>query len=159
MCGRCDGTAVRSAPFAFRYGKKRRFVLRNYEDLEVWQKAHALTIKVYRATERFPKSESFGLTSQIRRASSSIGANLAEGCGRWGDVELARYVQIASGSASELQNHLRLAKDLGLLTATEYANLLRDLTSVRQMLTAFLQRLRGVRGARESAPEALAKSE
>ena len=131
--------------------KKRRFVLRNYEDLEVWQKAHALTSKVYRATERFPRSESFGLTSQIRRASSSIGANLAEGCGRWGDAELARYVQIASGSASELQNHLRLAKDLALLSPSEHADLLRDLVSVRQMLTAFLQKLRGVRGATKAA--------
>ena len=101
----------------------------------------------------------FGLTSQTRRAASSIGANLAEGCGRWGDVELARYVQIASGSASELQNHIRLAKDLGFLSSLEYAAVLNDVTSVRQMLTAFLQRLRGVRSARESVPEALAKSE
>jgi len=99
----------------------------------------------------FPESESFGLTSQIRRASSSIGANLAEGCGRWGDAELARYVQIASGSASELQNHLRLAKDLALLSPSEHADLLRDLVSVRQMLTAFLQKLRGVRGATKAA--------
>ena len=133
--------------------------MRNYEDLEVWQKAHKLTIKVYRATEGCPRSEMFGLTSQSRRAASSIGANLAEGCGRWGDAELGRYVQIAMGSASELQNHLRLAKDLGFLSSTEYASVLGDVTSIRQMLTAFLQRLRGVRGTREPAPEALAKSE
>src|ERR1019366_2487812 len=82
--------------------KKRRFVLRNYGDLEVWQKAHALTIKVYRATEWLPRSDSFGLTSQITRAGSAIGANLAEDRGRRGDVKPARYVQIASGSASEL---------------------------------------------------------
>jgi four helix bundle protein len=114
-----------------------------------------LTISVYRSTERFPRSEIFGLTSQIRRASSSLGANLAEGCGRWGDTELARYVQIASGSASELQNHLRLAKDLELLSTPEYANPLADLTSVRQMLTAFLQTLRGVRGAKMTAAGSL----
>ena len=130
--------------------------MRNYEDLEVWQRAHVLTISVYKATERFPRTESFGLTSQIRRASSSIGANLAEGCGRWGDAELGRYVQIASGSASELQNHLRLAKDLEFLNATEYANLLKDLTSVRQMLTAFLQKLRGVRAPTKTASGSLA---
>jgi four helix bundle protein len=76
---------------------------------------------------------------------------LAEGCGRSGDAELARYVQIASGSASELQNHLRLAKDLALLSPSEHADLLRDLVSVRQMLTAFLQKLRGVRGATKAA--------
>jgi four helix bundle protein len=77
--------------------------VRNYEELEVWQKSHALTIMLYRVTEHFPRSEMFGLTSQIRRSAGSIGANLAEGCGRWGDAELSRYVQIAMGSASELQ--------------------------------------------------------
>jgi four helix bundle protein len=126
--------------------------VRNYEELEVWQKAHALTIKSYRITERFPRSELFGLTSQIRRAAGSIGANLAEGCGRWGNAELARFVQIAMGSASELQNHLRLAKDLGFLIPSEFAVTIKDLTSVRQMLTAFLQTLRDVRTARKSAP-------
>ena len=119
--------------------------MRNHEELEVWQKAHQLTLNVYRATEGFPRSEVFGLSSQLRRAAASIGANLAEGCGRWSDGELARYVQISMGSASEVQNHLRLAKDLGFVDAVKYASLNSDLTSVRQMLTAFLQRLRGVR--------------
>lgn len=133
--------------------------MRNHEELEVWQKAHALTIKLYQATEAFPRTEMFGLTSQIRRAAGSIGANLAEGCGRWGEVELARYVQIAIGSASELQNHLRLACDLGFLSQPEYLSLLRNLTSVRQMLTAFLQSLRGVRNERKTVVTTLAKSE
>ena len=133
--------------------------MRNFEDLEVWQKAHALTVTLYRLTEALPRSEMFGLTSQIRRAAGSIGANLAEGCGRWGEVELARFVQIAMGSASELQNHLRLAKDLGLLSPRDYSTTLRDLTSVRQMLTAFHQTLRGVRTARTPVPASLAKSE
>ncbi|MGA2904983.1 MAG: four helix bundle protein [Candidatus Korobacteraceae bacterium] len=119
--------------------------MRNHEELQVWQKAHQLTLKVYHATESFPRSETFGLRSQIRRASGSIGANLAEGCGRWSDGELAHYIQIAMGSASELQNHLRLAKDLKFLDKAGYVNLMNDLTSVRQMLTAFFQRLRGVR--------------
>jgi 23S rRNA-intervening sequence protein/DNA recombination-mediator protein A len=89
----------RFSPFAIRFSPKRelRLVLRKYEDLEVWQKAHALTVRVYRITDRFPRSEMFGLTSQMRRSSGSIGANLAEGCGRWGDGEMARYVQIAMG--------------------------------------------------------------
>ncbi|RDJ94227.1 four helix bundle protein [Lacticaseibacillus rhamnosus] len=107
----------------------------------------------------FPRSEMFGLTSQIRRASNSIGANLAEGCGRWGDTELARYVQIAMGSAAELQNHLRLAKDLGFLRPSDYASVLNDVTSVRQMLTAFRQKLRGVRKTQQPAQPPLAKSE
>ena len=133
--------------------------MRNHEELEVWQKAHALTIKLYRMTECFPRSELFGLTSQSRRAAGSIGANLAEGCGRWGEVELARFVQIAMGSASELQNHLRLAKDLGFLSPPDYATTLKDVTSVRQMLTAFLQTLRRVRTAGKLTPKCLAKSE
>jgi four helix bundle protein len=116
--------------------------MRNHEDLEVWRKAHALTIQLYRLTEGFPQTEMFGLTSQIRRAAASIGANLAEGSGRWGDVELARFVRIAMGSASELQNHVRLARDLGFLCETHYVASMRDLTSIRQMLTAFLQTLR-----------------
>ena len=134
-------------------------MVRNYEDLEVWQKAHALTIELYRVTEGFPRSEIFGLTSQIRRAVASIGANLAEGCGRWGETEMARFVQIAMGSASELHSHLRLAHDLGFLAPADYRSASKDLTSVRQMLTAFLQSLRGVRRARPIAAASLAKSE
>src|SRR6516164_8977803 len=125
--------------------------MKNYEELEVWHKAHALTVQLYRETESFPRSEMFGLTSQIRRASGSIGANLAEGCGRWGDGELARFVQIAMGSASELQNHLRLAKDLGFLAAEEHTNVIKSLQSIRQMLTAFLQTLKGRRRAPSSS--------
>lgn len=132
--------------------------MRNHEDLEVWQKAHALTLSVYRLTEAFPRSEMFGLTSQIRRAAGSIGANLAEGCGRWGDAEMARFVQISMGSASELQNHLRLAHDLGFLNPAEYSSASKELVSVRQMLTAFLQSLKGVRGPRQAEVASLAKS-
>ena len=119
--------------------------MKNYEELEVWHKAHALTVQLYRETEAFPRSEMFGLTSQIRRAAGSIGANLAEGCGKWNEVELARYVQIAMGSASELQNHLRLAEDLGFLRESSYGPLVKTLTGVRQMLTALLQTLRRTR--------------
>lgn len=133
--------------------------MRNHEDLEVWQKAHSFTIKLYRATETFPRSEMFGLTSQVRRAAGSIGANLAEGCGRWSDAELARYVQIAMGSAGELQNHLRLARDLEFLSQSEYNLLLKNLTSVRQMLTALLQSVRGTRPTRDRVAASLAKSE
>jgi four helix bundle protein len=132
--------------------------MRNYEDLEVWQKAHALTIRMYRITEGFPRGEMFGLTSQIRRAACSMGANLAEGCGRWGEVEMARCVQMAMGSGSELQNHLRLSRDLGFLSDSEYLSLTKALTGVRQMLTALLQTLRQKRTTPNSVP-VLAKSE
>jgi len=132
--------------------------MRNYEDLEVWQKAHALTIRLYRITESFPRAEMFGLTSQIRRAASSIGANLAEGCGTWGEAELGRYVQIAMGSGSELQNHLRLARDLGFLSESDYTASMGPLVSVRQMLTALLQTLRHRHTTPNSVP-ILANSE
>ena len=79
--------------------------MRNFKELKVWSAAHQLTLSLYQTTQTFPKQELFGLTSQIRRCSSSIGANLAEGCGRQGDGEMGRFVQIAMGSASELEYH------------------------------------------------------
>ena len=88
--------------------------------LKVWQKAHQLTLKVYRITAAFPREELYGLTSQLRRACSSIAANLAEGCGRNGDMEFARFCSMAMGSASELEYHLLLAKDLKLIKPVDY---------------------------------------
>ncbi len=76
--------------------------MRNFKELKVWQKSHQLTLAIYKATGKFPKEEIYGLTSQVRRASASIAANIAEGCGRSGEAELGRFLQIAMGSASEL---------------------------------------------------------
>jgi four helix bundle protein len=109
--------------------------------------AHALALGLYPVTRKFPKEELYGLTSQIRRSSFSIGANLAEGCGRGSDAELARYVQIAMGSASELHYHLILACDLLLLEKTAYQRFEAELISVRKMLTAFQQTLKLARKA------------
>ena len=75
--------------------------MRNYRDLQVWNKAHKLTLELYRVSQRFPREEIYGVTSQLRRAAVSIGSNLAEGCGRRTSSELARFVSIAMGSASE----------------------------------------------------------
>jgi four helix bundle protein len=86
--------------------------MRKFEDLVIWKKAHALTLALYVITRAFPKDELYGEVSQTRRAAASIGANLAEGCGRRGEGDFARFVQIAMGSASELSYHLLLAKDL-----------------------------------------------
>ena len=82
--------------------------MKSFRDLQVWEKAHRLTLAVYSSTMEFPRDEQYGLTSQIRRASSSIAANIAEGCGRSGDGELRRFLEIAMGSASELEYHLLL---------------------------------------------------
>jgi four helix bundle protein len=97
--------------------------MRDYRDLQVWGKAHQLTLAVYKSTRGFPIEERFGLTSQTRRSSASIAANLAEGCGRRSDGEMARFVQIAMGSGAELSYHLLLARDLGLLRDSEYTKL------------------------------------
>ena len=116
--------------------------MRNYEDLQVWQKAHILTLEIYKTTRCFPVDERFGLTSQIRRSCSSIGANLAEGCGRRSDNELARFVQIAMGSGAELSYHLRLSRDLGLLSKQSFDSLRSDLSEVMRMLSSLSQRLK-----------------
>ena len=85
--------------------------MKDFRKQKVWGKAHDLALKVYRVTEAFPKTELFGLTSQIRRAGVSIPANIAEGCGRDTDADFARFLQIAMGSASELEYHLLLAHE------------------------------------------------
>jgi four helix bundle protein len=116
--------------------------LRDFKTLQVWGKAHQLTLGIYEVMTTFPKDELYGLTSQMRRAAASIPANIAEGCGRTGDAELARFLQIAMGSASELEYHLLLAHDLGFLTSTIYNELDQNLADIKRMLNAFLQKLR-----------------
>jgi four helix bundle protein len=118
-------------------------MMRNYKDLMVWEKAHRLTLAIYKETNAFPKEERFGLTSQVRRASSSIPANLAEGCGRRSDGEMGRFVQIAMGLCAELSYHLLLCRDLGILGATEFSRLSSDLEEVMRMLSALSGRVRG----------------
>jgi four helix bundle protein len=101
-----------------------------------------LTLAVYEVTRSFPRDEQFGLTSQIRRSCSSIAANLAEGCGRNGDAEFARYCSIAMGSASETEYHLLLARDLKMLKLSDYEDLSRRATELKRMLTGLIQRVR-----------------
>ena len=117
--------------------------MRNYRDLLVWEKAHKLALCIYKETKEFPAEERFGLTSQLRRAASSIPANLAEGCGRRSDGEMARFIQIAMGSGAELSYHLLLCRDLGLLGATEFSRLASDADEIMRMLSALSGKLRG----------------
>jgi len=119
--------------------------MRNYKDLQVWERAHRLTLAVYKITVVFPKEERYGLTSQIRRASASIAANLAEGCGRRSDAEMTRYVQIAMGSGAELSYHFLLAKDLGLMQSAEYEVLNADVSEIMRMLSALSGKLKECR--------------
>ena len=113
--------------------------MRNYRDLKVWEKAHELTLQLYLTAKKFPKDELYGLTSQMRRCSISIEANLAEGCGRRSDPELPRFLRIAMGSASELDCHLLLSKDLKYMNEGDYKKLHPNLSEVRRMLTSFLE--------------------
>ena len=124
--------------------------MRDFKDLEVWRKSHQLTLGLYRVTESFPRSELFGLTSQIRRAATSIEANLAEGCGRT-QAEFARFVQIAVGSNCEVECHILIARDLGILAIPDHHRLLLQVEEVRRMLDALLKSIR--RGPRELSPE------
>ncbi|MDD5289187.1 MAG: four helix bundle protein [Dehalococcoidales bacterium] len=116
--------------------------MKDFRKLSVWEKAHLLTIDVYRLTSSFPNSELYGLTSQIRRACVSVPANIAEGCGREGENDFARFLQIALGSASELEYHLLLAHDLNLLNETNFGNLESRVTEVKRMLTSLIQKLK-----------------
>lgn len=111
--------------------------MRDFRKIQVWQKSHELTLRLYKITSIFPKEELYGLTSQIRRASISIPANIAEGCGRDTQTELARFVHIASGSASELEYHLLLAHDLGFIANEEYQELEKAISEIKRMLHGF----------------------
>ncbi|MBI5411313.1 MAG: four helix bundle protein [Nitrospirae bacterium] len=119
--------------------------MRDFRELKVWEKAHRLTLAVYAATSAFPRSEVYGLTSQIRRSCASIPANIAEGCGRNGDAELGRFLQIAMGSASELEYHLLLARDLNFLKSTEHEHVAGEVAEIKRMLTSFIQKLKADR--------------
>lgn len=119
--------------------------MKDFRDLTVWQKAHQLTLAVYRTTASFPREELYGLTSQLRRSCASIPANLAEGCGRNGDAELARFCSIAMGSASELEYHLLLAKDLKLIKPKDHEDLAGRATELKRMLAGLLQTLKANR--------------
>ena len=114
--------------------------MKDFRDLKVWERAHSLTLDVYKATTRFPREELYGLTSQIRRCSASIAANIAEGCGKRGNHEFHRFLQIASGSASELDYHL-LAHDLCFLPDADCRRMAGNLSELRKMLTSLIQKV------------------
>ncbi|MCK4342913.1 MAG: four helix bundle protein [Phycisphaerae bacterium] len=116
--------------------------MQDFRELRVWQRARGLTVQVYRATAPFPKDEMFGLTSQMRRAAVSIVANIAEGCGRDGSAEFARFLHMAAGSASELASHLILAGDLHYLMEKVQQPLLDEAAEIQRMLTVLIQRVK-----------------
>ena len=115
--------------------------MKDFRNLKVWEEAHSLTLGIYGATARFPREELYGLSSQMRGCSSSIGANIAEGCGKRGNGEFQRFLQIASGSASELDYHLLLARDLHFLRDSDYRQIQNHLSELRRMLTSLIKKV------------------
>ena len=122
--------------------------MKDFKDLKVWVKAHEATLAIYQSTRGFPREEIYGLTSQMRRAAVSVAANIAEGCGRRSDAELHRFLQIARGSASEVEYHLLLARDLRFVTDIEFRRLEARVVEVQRMLTSLVRRLRPGSGER-----------
>ena len=116
--------------------------MKDFRDLQVWEKSHRITLMVYRVTRRFPREELYGLTSQLRRSCASIPANIAEGCGRGSDADFARFLQLAMGSASETEYHLLLTRDLEYIPVEEHSALAQTITEIKRMLTSLIQKLR-----------------
>jgi four helix bundle protein len=116
--------------------------MQDFRNLKVWEKAHLLALDAYKSSRPFPREEMYGLTSQMRRSSASIGANIVEGTCRKGDIEFGRFLQLAMGSASELEYQLLLAKDLDLLESLDYSRLAGEVVDVKRMSASLIVKLK-----------------
>ena len=116
--------------------------MRDFRRLTVWEKSHELALEIYKITERFPRDEIYGLTSQLRRASVSIPTNIAEGCGMESSAAYLRYLHISMGSASELEYLLLLVNELRYIQEEEYRFLNQNLSEVRRMLNTYTQKIK-----------------
>ncbi len=120
--------------------------MKNYKNFQVWQKSHQLTLDVYKLVRTFPKEEMFGLTSQMKRASSSIPMNIAEGCGRNSDRDFARFLIISFGSANELEYQIILSIDLNFISFEQGQILLIQIEEIKKMLNGLITRLNNPKG-------------
>lgn len=118
--------------------------MQNYKDLEVWEKAHQFTLEVYEATKQFPKEEMYSLTNQLRRAASSIPANIAEGCSKVSQAEFAHFLNISVGSANEAEYFLILSKDLKYLNENIFDTLVKIINEIKAMLIALISKVRSI---------------
>lgn len=116
--------------------------MQDFRRLVVWQKSHELTLDVYKVTRSFPDEEKFGLVSQMRRSSSSIPTNIAEGCVRPTDADFARFLYISLGSTSELEYQLLLARDLGYLETANYCLFQNRVNELKRMLITLINKLK-----------------
>ncbi len=115
--------------------------MKDFRSLKVWESAYQLSLDVYRVSVAFPADERFGLTSQLRRSVVSIPSNIAEGCGRGTDSDFTRFVQIAMGSASEVECQLMLARDLGFVPAEASDPLIANVQEIKRMISGLIKRL------------------
>lgn len=115
--------------------------MRNFRNLAVWFKGHALTLKIYSLTKSFPKDEVFGLASQMRRCAYSIPSNIAEGCGRNSTPDFKRFLVIAAGSSSELEYQLFLSKDLDYISETVFKELEFQTVEIKKMIYSLIRKL------------------
>lgn len=116
--------------------------MQDFRNLKVWEKSHLLALEIYRDTKNFPREELYGIVSQIRRAATSIPTNIAEGCGRFSYKETAQFMQIAFGSANELEYLLLLSKDLGFIAENAYPKYVLDVTEVKRMLSSLINKIK-----------------
>jgi four helix bundle protein len=115
--------------------------MRNYKNYTVWQDGHQLTMSIYNLTKQFPKEELFGLTSQLRRATSSIPTNIAEGCGRESDTDFRRFLIIAHGSATEVEYLLFLSFELDYISKEEHLSLSEKIEILRKQLHTLIKKI------------------
>jgi four helix bundle protein len=116
--------------------------MQDFRNIKAWQKAYKLTREIYEATKSFPPDEVYGLTSQLRRAALSIISNIAEGCARSTDADFARFLDMAVGSASEVECQLLLAHDLGYISEEKSGQLQALIVDVKCLLARFIATLR-----------------
>ena len=116
--------------------------MQNFKDLKVWEKAHLFTLSIYNVTKSFPKEEMYSLTNQLRRAASSIPANIAEGCGKNSKADLANFLNISLGSANEAEYFLILSKDLNYLPLLLFNELDDTINQIKAMLISLIQKVR-----------------
>jgi len=114
--------------------------MRDFKEFKVWEKAHQLSIQVYRISPKIPEDERYGPVSQLRRAVTSIPTNIAEGCGRDSEREFARFLSIAAGSASEVECQLLLAHDLNYIQ-DDYDQLYTSVSEIKKMLNSLIKKL------------------
>ena len=117
--------------------------MQDFRKLDVWREAHRCVLSVYAVTKSFPADERFALVSQMRRSAASVPTNIAEGCGRQTSKDFARFLDIAAGSASELEYQLLLARDLGYLSPEAHPDLENQTRRVRRMLAGLIRSVRG----------------